>query len=132
MVASGGKIAHSDPKAALLQCTGLSGLAYLICALLGPRPLWAILLDGQSVAWQLAAGSVIGVAFSASTALAILRTGRFKAMNRMKWGYAVFLFLVWLMFAGVLIHIGLMAAVVVNAAADAIIFYVLREVALRP
>jgi membrane protease YdiL (CAAX protease family) len=100
----------------------------------GWNPLWLGLCAGvgEELLFRGALQLLLGLWWTALLFVLVHSgTGRFQSMNLMKWGYAAFLFLVSLMFGLVLIHIGLIAAIVLHAAADAIIFYVLRAVVRR-
>jgi hypothetical protein len=59
--------------AGLLQCAALSALAWLISALFGPRPLWTVMADGQSLLWQVGTGTASGLVFAAAALIAIFK-----------------------------------------------------------
>jgi hypothetical protein len=100
----------------------------------GWNPLWFGLCAGvgEELLFRGALQPLLGIWWTGLLfTLAHSGTGRFKSMNLMKWGYAVFLFAVSLMFGLVLIKIGIIAAVALHATADTLIFLVLRESAGR-
>jgi uncharacterized protein len=100
----------------------------------GWNPLWFGLCAGvgEELLFRGALQPLLGIWWTGLLfALAHYGTGGFKSMNLMKWGYAAFLFLTSLMLGLVLIEIGLIAAVVLHSVADAVFFFVLREVAGR-
>jgi membrane protease YdiL (CAAX protease family) len=58
---------------ALLQLVGLLAIVFLINALFGPKPLWAVVSDGRSLVWQVNAGIVLAIAFSVPALVAVLK-----------------------------------------------------------
>ena len=67
--------------AALLQLVGFLAIAFLINALFGPKPLWAVMSDGRSLVWQVSAGIVLAIAFSVPALLAILKIDFFRSFK---------------------------------------------------
>jgi membrane protease YdiL (CAAX protease family) len=67
--------------AVLLQLVGLLAIAFLINALFGPKPLWALMSDGRSLVWQFSAGIVLAIAFSVPALLAILKIDFFRSFK---------------------------------------------------
>jgi membrane protease YdiL (CAAX protease family) len=67
--------------AALLQCVGLLAIALLINALFGPKPLWAVVCDGRSPVRQVSAGIVLGIAFSVTALVAVLKLDFFRSFK---------------------------------------------------
>lgn len=65
----------------LLQWAVLMALALLITTLFGPKPLWAAVADGRSVVWQIGAGTAIGLAFSISAWLVVLKIDIFESFR---------------------------------------------------
>ena len=152
--------ANTDGKrfgmgAALLQLAAMLAIAFIVNALFGPRPLWAVASDGGSLVWQFSAGIVLAIAFSVPALIAILKLDFFlsfktlllaltQRVNLNGWRPLGFGLCAGigeeLLFRGtiqpllgmlglVLTQIGLIAAVVLHSVADAVIFFVLRGVA---
>jgi hypothetical protein len=67
--------------AALLQLVGLLAIAFLINALFGPKPLWAVVSNGRSLVWQVSVGIFLATAFSVPVLLAILKIDFFRSFK---------------------------------------------------
>jgi membrane protease YdiL (CAAX protease family) len=59
----------------------LMALAFLITALLGPKPLWAIVADGRSMVWQVGVGIAMGLAFSIPVWIVVLKINVFENLR---------------------------------------------------
>jgi hypothetical protein len=68
-------------RAALLQLVGLLAIAILVNFFFGPKPLWTVMSNGSSLAWQVFAGIVLGIAFSVLSLLAILKIDFFLSFK---------------------------------------------------
>jgi hypothetical protein len=68
-------------RVCLLQFLALITLAVLINALFGPKPLWAVVADGRSLAWQVTAGISIALAFSIPAWIAVLKINVFGSFR---------------------------------------------------
>jgi membrane protease YdiL (CAAX protease family) len=78
--------ANTDGKrfgmgAALLQLAAMLAIAFIVNALFGPRPLWAVASDGRSLVWQFSAGIFLAIAFSVPALIAILKLDFFLSFK---------------------------------------------------
>jgi hypothetical protein len=75
-------------RVCLLQFLALVALAVLINAFFGPKPLWAVVTDGRSLAWQVTAGVSIALAFSIPAWIAVLKINVFGSFRTQILGLA--------------------------------------------